>query len=144
MASNINAELVSANVLKYLSDNMSTEFVLGDPSKFDPNAEGRAAWVQVWLSSLDEVVGSEPTTYTGFLTGWACSRDQEKQYEHHRMAKLVQNVLDKASIALLDFANASAEVGRLTVRSIGIRDSGMVTPNYQKAVITIQFYIDQY
>ena len=139
----ITAEIVSNNVLQYLLDQMPDDAVLGDPSKFDPQDDNKTAWAQVWMSSLNQIIGSDPPTFDCTIQGQAYARGQSKLYEHQTLASEIYTTFDRLSLPLMNVAG-NAEIGRLTVRRIRTQDTGQVGVNYQRCTLNMECFVEQY
>jgi len=139
----ITAEIVSNNVLQYLLDQMPDDAVLSDPSKFDPQDESKTAWAQLWLSSLNQNIGSNPPTFECSLRGEAYARGQSKLYEHQSLASELYETFDRLSLPLMNLAG-NTEIGRLTVRKIRTQDTGQVGMNYQRCTLNIDAFVEEY
>lgn len=139
----ITAEIISNNVLQHLQEQMPDDAVLSDPSKFDPQSGDKSVWAQLWLSSLNQNIGSNPPTFDCTLIGQAYARGQEKLYEHQTLASEMYTIFERLSLPLMNLAG-SAEIGRLTVRRIRTQDTGQIGENYQRCTITMDCYVEQY
>jgi len=139
----ITAEIVSNNVLQHLLDQMPDDAVLSDPSKFDPQSGDKSAWAQLWLSSLNQNIGSNPPTFDCTLIGQAYARGQEKLYEHQTLASEIYTIFDRLSLPLMNLAG-DTEIGRLTVRKIRTQDTGQIGENYQRCTLTLDCYVEEY